>query len=206
MIGLVRLANVRECIESALRDGVQGDLVETGVWRGGTVIYMCAVLKTQCDRERQVWAVDSFGGLPEPDPAFPADAGDVHHTYTQLAVSRAEVEDNFRRYGLLDDRVRFLEGWFKDTLPTAPIGAIAVLRLDGDMYQSTWEALTHLYPKVSQGGWVIVDDYGAVDACRRAVDDYRDRHGITAILRRVDWTGVYWRVDDSSLAAEGQQY
>lgn len=192
MVGLARLANVRECIESVLADEVPGDLVETGVWRGGTAIYMRAVLRAHGDGQRRVWAADSFRGLPP--PTVPQDAGDIHHTFDHLAVSRADVEENFRKYGLLDEQVCFLEGWFADTLPSAPIEAIAVLRLDGDMYQSTWEALTYLYPRVSPGGWVIVDDYGAIAGCRQAVHDYRDRHGISAPIRDVDWTGVYWRV------------
>ena len=83
------------------------------------------------------------------------------------------VQANFRRYGLLDDRVKFLPGWFRDTLPVAPVERIAVLRLDGDMYESTHLALTHLYPKLSSGGFLIVDDYGALPNCRRAVEDFR---------------------------------
>lgn len=121
----------------------------------------------------------SFAGLPKPDPErFPADQGDQHWTQTRLAVSLEEVQDNFARYGLLDDRVRFLVGWFRDTLPAAPIERLAVLRMDGDMYESTWQALEYLYPKVSPGGFVIVDDFGAIQACRAAVEDYRARHDI----------------------------
>jgi O-methyltransferase len=86
-----------------------------------------------------------------------------------------------------------LKGWFRDTLPTAPIERIAVLRLDGDMYESTWEALTTLYPKVSLDGYTIIGDYNAVRACREAVDDYRRREGIADEITRFDWTGVFCR-------------
>jgi O-methyltransferase len=89
--------------------------------------------------------------------------------------------------------VVFLKGWFKDTLPTAPIERLAVLRLDGDMYSSTIEALTSLYPKLSPGGFCIIDDYGAIAGCKQAVDDFRREQGITAELQPVDWTGRYWR-------------
>ena len=75
----------------------------------------------------------------------------------------------------------------------APVHRIAVLRLDGDMYESTWQALTSLYPKLSPGGFVIVDDYGAIPACRSAVDAYRVEFGISEPLTEIDWTGVYWR-------------
>src|ERR1044072_2882529 len=85
-------------------------------------------------------------------------------------------------------------GWFSDTLPDAPIERLAVLRLDGDMYSSTWDALTALYAKVSPGGFVIVDDYHAVPGCKQAVDDFRPRHAIDAPLETIDWAGVFWRV------------
>ena len=110
-----------------------------------------------------------------------------------LRVSEDEVRETFRRYGLLDGQARFVKGWFRDTLRAAPIERLAVLRLDGDMYESTIEALHALYPKVSPGGFVIVDDYGAIPACRQATDDYRRAHGIDAPMTQVDWTGVWWR-------------
>ena len=96
------------------------------------------------------------------------------------------------RPALLDDQVRFLKGWFKDTLPTAPIAQLAVLRLDGDLYESTWDALTHLYPKLSQGGFVIIDDYNH-ESCQQAVHDYRTQHGVDAPILDIDRIGVYWR-------------
>jgi len=113
--------------------------------------------------------------------------------YPQLVVPLETVKANFAAYGLLDEQVRFLAGWFRDTLPAAPVKALAVLRLDGDLYESTILALESLYPKVSRGGFVIVDDYGAIPACRKAVDRYRSDYGITETLHVVDWTGVFWR-------------
>jgi O-methyltransferase len=194
MVGHLRLANVRSCIERVIEDGVPGDLLEAGVWRGGVGIYMCAVLAARGDTERLVWLADSFRGLPKPDvDRYPADEGDRHWTMDELAIPVEQVKANFERFGLLDERVRFLEGWFSDTLPTAPVERLAVLRLDGDMYESTMDTLVPLEPKVSSGGFVIVDDYGAVPACKQAVDDYRAEHGITAPIERIDWTGAYWR-------------
>ena len=194
MIGLKRLDNLQYCVEHVLEERIPGDLIETGVWRGGASIFMRAVLKAYGDAVRRVWVADSFCGLPEPDAArYPADAGDRHHTAPQLAVSLAEVRANFSRYRLLDDQVRFLPGWFNDTLPNAPIERLAVMRLDGDMYGSTMEALTHLYPKLSIGGYVILDDYGAVPGCREATEDFRAQQGITEPMERIDWTGVFWK-------------
>ena len=112
-----------------------------------------------------------------------------------LAVPEISVKGNFKRYGLLDDRVRFLAGWFKDTLPTAPIDRLSVMRLDGDLYESTIQALGSLYPRLSRHGFCIIDDYHAISACRQAVTDYRESHGIAAEITEIDGTGVFWRKD-----------
>jgi O-methyltransferase len=196
MIGVARLANVLDCTSRALADGIPGDLVETGVWRGGTAIYLRAILAAMEDHDRRVWACDSFEGLPEADAdRYPQDVPMRLHTFGQLAVGLEEVRANFARYGLLDDRVRFVQGWFRDTLPAlaGELGSIAVLRLDGDLYESTIDALTHLEPLVAPGGFVIVDDYGGIEACREAVTDYRAGAAIDAPIIPVDWTGVWWR-------------
>ena len=111
------------------------------------------------------------------------------------------VKENFQRYGLLDEQVRFVKGWFRDTLPHVPIERLAVLRLDGDLYESTIQALDGLYHKLSPGGFVIVDDYGNVPACRQAVDDFRAHEGITDLIMPIDWGGVYWRRSDSATPA-----
>lgn len=194
MIGLKRLDNLQYCIESVIRDGVPGDLIETGVWRGGATILMRAALKAYCVTDRKVWVADSFKGLPPPDiESYPQDTGDTHHTHDLLRVSVEQVKANFAKYGLLDGQVGFLEGWFKDTLPDAPIEQLAVMRLDGDMYSSTMDALKSLYPKLSVGGYVIIDDYGYWEPCRQAVHDYRAANGIIDPIHAVDWTGVFWR-------------
>ena len=194
MVGAKRLANLRFCVETVLRDGVAGDLVETGVWRGGASIFLRGLLAAHGVTDRVVWVADSFAGLPPPDSErYPADAGDDHWTRPELAVSLEQVQANFARYGLLDDQVRFLQGWFKDTLPAAPIESVAVARLDGDLYESTTDALSALWPRVSPGGFVVVDDYGAIDACRQATDEFRAREGITDELVQIDWTGYAWR-------------
>ena len=194
MIGRARLDNLEWCVVDALRRGVPGDLIETGVWRGGATILMRAVLAAYGDTHRTVWVADSFEGLPKPDAhRYPADAGDEHWTMSDLAVPVERVKENFARYGLLDEQVRFLVGWFRDTLPTAPISSLAVGRLAGDMNESTMDGLRHLYPKLSIGGFLIVDDYGAVEGCRAAVEDYRLEHGITEPIQTVDWTGVFWQ-------------
>lgn len=194
MIGLKRLDNLQSCIEDVLAKNVPGHLVEAEVWRGGASIFMRSVLKACEITDRLVWVVDSFSGLPPPNlEKYPMDAGDKTHTFAHLSVSLEQVKSNFSRYGLMDDQVRFLKGWFRDTLPTLSDQRWAIIRLDGDMYESTMDSLTHLYANLSSGGYIIIDDYGAISACRQAVHDYRDQHGIREEIRSIDWTGVFWQ-------------
>jgi O-methyltransferase len=193
MVGEARIDNLRTCIDDIVRSGVPGDLVEAGVWRGGASIWMKAVLRARGVRDRAVWACDSFEGLPPPDPANPADAEANWHSYKPLSVSLEEVTANFARYRLLDDDVKFVKGWFKDTLPGLHEQTWALIRLDGDMYESTMDGLKNLYPNLSPGGYIVIDDYSGVPACRQAVDEYRASHGIREPIKRIDWTGVYWQ-------------
>jgi O-methyltransferase len=193
MLGRERLDNIRRCIEDVLANDVPGDCIEAGVWRGGGSMFMRAVLDAHGAEGRKVWLADSFEGLPAPDPRYPADAGSTFHEAGNLAVSLEEVRDNFDRFGLLGDDVVFLKGWFSDTLPATSDETWSVVRLDGDMYESTIDAITSLYPNLSVGGWVIVDDYKTIESCRRAIDDYRAEHGITEPLQDADWQAVCWR-------------
>jgi hypothetical protein len=193
MIGRTRLDDIGYCVADVLARGVPGDLIETGVWRGGTTILMRAVLEAYGDEHRRVYVADSFEGLPPPDPGrYPADEGLFLNLVDALAVTVEDVRAGFERYGLLDDRSVFVNGWFRDTLPGLRGHRWSVVRLDGDLYESTTDALSNLYPGLSPGGWLVVDDY-AIDACRTAVTDYRREHGITAPLHRIDWTGVRWQ-------------
>ena len=194
MIGLRRLDDLDDCIAAVVADDIPGDLMECGVWRGGAAIFMRAALEARGDTDRRVWLADSFQGVCRPDPVvFPEDAGYHLWAMPALAVSREDVAANFERYGLLDDRVSFLKGWFRDTLPSAPVESLALLRLDGDMYESTFVALEALYDKVAPGGYVIIDDYGGFEPARLAVDDFRADHGIDEPIVWVDWTGIHWR-------------
>lgn len=194
MIGLKRLDNIEYCMRSILKEGIAGDFMETGVWRGGATILMRAILKEEAIEDRKVWLADSFEGLPKPNAKeYSWDRGNKLHELNLLNVSLDEVKENFKKYDLLDNQVCFLKGWFKDTLPTAPVKKLALLRLDGDLYESTILALEHLYPKLSKGGYLIVDDYNAFEYCQRAVDDYRAHHAITAPIVEIDGEAIYWQ-------------
>jgi hypothetical protein len=164
------------------------------VWRGGACILLRAVLNAYRVTDRRVWVADSFQGLPAPDAEkYPADADADYHEFPELSVSIETVRRNFEKYGLLDDQVVFLKGWFKDTLPNAPIERLSLLRLDGDLYESTIVALNSLYDKLSPGGYVIVDDYHIVSNCKRAVGDFFKARKITSALSEIDGVGVFWQ-------------
>lgn len=193
MVGRKRLDNIENCLAIIKKDDVPGDVAETGVWRGGASIFMKGCLTAWGMQNRTVWVADSFEGLPI--PSLPQDEG-YDGSVTKLpilAISVEDVQENFRRYDLLDDKVKFLKGWFRDTLHVAPIRELALLRLDGDLYESTMDALKALYDKVSPGGFIIVDDYNEIEPCRRAVLEFREQHGIKDPIEGIDWTGAYWR-------------
>lgn len=195
LVGRKRLDNLHRCIEDILESGVPGDFLEAGVWRGGCCIMMRAVLAAHDCRNRNVWLADSFAGLPPSarpeDQAYPMDSS----LLPVLAVPVEEVQKNFARFGLLDEQVKFLPGWFHESLPGSETGPLALLRIDCDLYESTMAVLDALYSRVPTGGWVIIDDYGILPPCRQAVDEFRGRHGITAELEPIDEHAVCWKVE-----------
>lgn len=189
MIGRLRMENVRAECERVIEENIPGDFIETGVWRGGACIMMRAVLAAYECADRKVIAADSFAGFPA---QVAADRNFTVGAVADFVVSLDDVKANFARYGLLDEQVVFLKGLFKDTLPKAPTERIALLRLDGDLYDSTRDGLTHLYGKLSAGGTLIADDYFLFEGQRQAIDEYRDAHGINEPIIRIDHFGGYW--------------
>lgn len=192
MIGRARLDSLHDCLDAISHDGLDGDLVECGVWRGGAAIFMRGFLHAHNITGKKVFMADSFAGLPksnEPDdPDLSADR------FPELAVSLQDVLENFALYDLLDDQVVPLEGWFCDTLPNAPIEKLALLRADGDLFTSTMDILENLYDKVVDGGFVIIDDYGVLPPCKRAVESFFAARGAPLPeFHPIDWSAVYWR-------------
>jgi len=192
MIGKRRLQNIHQCFLNVVSDNIPGDLIETGVWRGGACIYMKALVEVY-GQDRKVYVADSFKGLPNPDERYPQDANpEWVELRPHLAISKATVEENFKKYNLLDETVIFVEGWFEHSLAMANINRLAILRLDGDMYSSTIQVLDQLYDKVSSGGYIIIDDYN-LPSCCSAVSDFRARRNITAPIIPIDGCGSFWR-------------
>jgi len=189
MLGTRQLDHMQRCIRDVLDRNTPGDFIEAGVWRGGMVIFMRAVLKAYQNTDRKVWAADSFAGLPTVDQR--------HETFDwregDMAVSLEDVKNNFARYGLLDEQVAFLKGFFSESLPAAPIRHLSILRVDGDLYESTVDVLRNLYSLLSPGGYAIFDDYRNLPDCRRAIDEFRLAHGISEEIRRIDERAVYWQ-------------
>lgn len=186
-----------------------GDFVETGVYYGSTFMLMAKVVQ-KFNRGQRLWAADSFAGLPNEDPRetardmVPGTAGTASRSGHpgDYAASREVFESNLEANGLgnstTNPQIQVLQGFFNETLPSAPIQQIAFLRLDGDIYVSTMDALTSLYDKVSPGGYVYVDDYGSYMGCHHAVDDFRSQHGITDAMYQVSEGGaqfdaVWWK-------------
>jgi O-methyltransferase len=203
MVGLERLDDLQACVESVVGDGVEGDVIEAGAWRGGASILARATLDSLGEDGRTVWVADSFQGLPAPDPAFPADQH-LDLSYVDfLSVPVEEVQRHFARFGL-EHGVRFVEGFFGETLPHLRGHRWAVIRLDGDTYEATWVGLESLYPGLSQGGYVVIDDYGLIKECRTAVDEFRSRHGISEPIEHADWNGVRWRREDEPETSSGR--
>jgi O-methyltransferase len=194
MAGLMRLDDLQLCVESVVGDDIEGDLIEAGTWRGGASILMRATLDSLGADERTVWLADSFEGFPEADPdAFPEDAdGDDLSGLSFLAAPLEQVRGHFGRFGF-ERGVRFVPGFFSETMPSLRGGRWSVVRIDGDTYESTWLTLESLYPGLSTGGYLIIDDYQFVAECRRAVDQFRLEREIAEPLEPVDWSCVRWR-------------
>lgn len=207
MIGRQRLDGLHDCLERILAEGIPGDLMECGVWRGGACVLMAGVLKDHGITDRKVILADSFDGIPpssmQPDAHLRLDKS----VFPELAVSLEEVKTNFELYGLLSHQVHFLKGWFKETLQETPSAQLALLRLDGDLYESTMDALVALYDRVSPGGIVIIDDWGVLPPCRQAVEDYFAGRGeVVPEIQAMDWSGVWFKKPGEPAGVERRSY
>ena len=187
-----RLDNIEYCINEILENKIEGDFIETGVWRGGSCIFMRELLRINNITDKKVFVADSFEGMPKPKGKLD---GPDHSSFDSAKVSFERVKSNFEVFNLCNYQVIFIKGWFHESLPKANIKKLSLLRLDGDLYSSTMDSLNNLYKKVSKGGFVIVDDYNDWPECKRAVEDFRDKHSITSEIKIIDWTGIYWRVE-----------
>jgi predicted O-methyltransferase YrrM len=201
MLSLQRiLANVR-AIEHIVQKGIPGDIVECGVWRGGSSMAMALALLRLSDTGRTLWMYDTFQGMTDPTDADKSHGGiDAEELLNaakeheaperSLVLAYASLEDvrnNMRTTGYPMNRIRFVEGSVEQTIPGTLPGRIALLRLDTDWYESTRHELIHLYPRLSPDGILIIDDYGHWQGARKAVDEYLENS--RTFLSRIDYTG-----------------
>ncbi len=194
MAGLRRLRDLRGCVEDVVTDGVEGDLIETGCWRGGASIMMRATLDSLGAADRTLWVCDSFAGFPLPDlEQFPQDGFlEDLATFDFFSAPLEDVKQNFARFGV-DEGVEFVLGFFDETLPGMADKKFAIVRLDGDTYEATMLALDSLYSGLAVGGYLIIDDYALIDECKEAVADFRGRHGIEEPIEPIDGIAARWR-------------
>lgn len=201
LLDFERLSTLRRLVERIIAEGVPGSLVECGSWRGGSGALIGAVARR--DESRHVWLLDSWEGFPASTSDLDVASNGFVGTAGACAAPREDAE---RVLGLLHQRpeaVDLVQGWFEDSIPQVKerMGKIALLHLDGDLYQSTKTCLEELYPAVVPGGFVVIDDYGDWKGCRKAVDEYLSAHGIDVDLVEVDWTGVYFQKPDEPARA-----
>lgn len=191
MLGYKRLTNLEHLVIDVINSKTDGAFIETGVWKGGACM-LVKYLFNEFNIDKKVYVADSFNGLPMPNPEkYPKDLNDIHHTYDFLKISEEDVKNNFSSFNLLDDNVIFLKGWFSETLSKVN-DRFSIIRLDGDMYESTMDALVNLYDKLSINGYVIIDDF-SFTACAEAVNDFRKENNITDEMVRIDLSSVYWK-------------
>lgn len=198
MVGLRRLDDLQLCVETVVRDGVDGDLIEAGVWRGGASILIRATLDSLGGDDRTLWVADSFKGFPAPaehhvtaDRELESHMWEVHFPTSTVE----EVRSYFERFGC-DRGLRFVAGFFEDTMQGLRGRRWSLIRLDADTYQATRLALEALYPGLARGGYLILDDYFhplLPDSCRKAVDGFRRERAITEPIEQIDFTGARWR-------------
>lgn len=152
------------------------------------------IFQEQGVKNRKIWGYDSFEGLPPVNTeAFPADTAQYDISrYKALSVTQDQVRQLFQNWNVPMDDVNLVQGWFKDTLKNPEVQQIAALRLDGDYYESTIQALESLEPRVSDNGVIVIDDYEAFPGCKQAVDEYRAKKGIVDPIHNIDNIGCFW--------------
>lgn len=188
MIGLRRLDNLEACINSVISNNIPGAIVEAGVWKGGACIFANAVLN-ELGEKRNIYVCDIFDGT-FPKPLQECDEWTEKNDFSPLSITLKDVKKNFTQFGLLNDNLIFKEGWFSETLPsiTEPV---AILRIDGDTYQSTMDTLL-LEKNIPSGGFIIMDDW-AIASSRQAFLDYFKGQVTEADVIPVDSLSVYWK-------------
>jgi O-methyltransferase len=189
MVGIKRLQTLDRLVRQVDEQGVGGDVVECGTCNGGSAAILARVA-CRSPLGRHTWLLDSFAGLP---PASDRD-GAMALEYTGLCRGQADqVREVLRRVGVPEQAATLVRGWFHETLPTLAVERVALLHIDADWYDSVTVCLEHLYDRVQPGGFVVFDDYGYWEGCRRAWHNFATARGLQVALTPVDGIGVYFQ-------------
>ena len=193
-----RLYVLCKSVEYIVKNNIPGDFVECGVWRGGSMMAVAHTLLRLGDTSRRLYLFDTFEGMPKPgekDISFRGE--DASITWRELNrgdangwcyASLEEVRRNMLSLGYEADKIHFVKGTVEQTLPSAAPDSIAMLRLDTDWYTSVRHELDHLFPRLTRGGVIIVDDYGHWEGARQATDEYIKEHNLPLLFNRIDYT------------------
>jgi O-methyltransferase len=201
LTSIERMYALYKAVEYVIQTGIPGDFAECGVWRGGSVMMMALAAQRFGDVSRTLWLYDTFSGMTAPTSEDVQTMTGVA-AVDVLAASPKTRDDpfwgvaphdvvarNLAATGYPSSAIRYVVGDVMDTLPAVQPDQLALLRLDTDWHESTRHELTHLYPRLSQGGVIIIDDYGYWSGARKAVDDFFDAEPKRPLLSRIDFTG-----------------
>ncbi len=199
MTSMERLFALRRSVEYIVKWSIPGDIVECGVWKGGSMMAVALTLIELGATDRKLYLFDTFEGMSSPTAVDRDSSGEAAVDLLQRADKKTSKVwgycplDAVRRAmhdtGYDDDKVLFVKGKAEETIPNYAPKEIAILRLDTDWYESTYHELKHLYPRLSVGGVLIIDDYGHWEGAKRAVDEYIDQQNLRLLLHRIDYTG-----------------
>ena len=196
-----RLYGLIEAVKYISKNKIAGDIVECGVWRGGSMMAIANTLLSLNDTQRNLYLFDTFEGMTEPDISKDIDTNNMDaHTYLNNNKKSEEdfiwayapldsVKNNLHSTGYPKENINFIKGKVEETLPYNEIKEIALLRLDTDWYTSTKHEMQTLFPLIKKGGVLIIDDYGHWEGAKQAIDEYIQENNIMILLNRLDYSG-----------------
>jgi O-methyltransferase len=200
MTSPARIVTLIRATEYIVKNNIEGDFVECGVWKGGSVGACVLTLNQLSENNRKIWLFDTFEGMNTPSEVdydingkLASDRLDVEDKETSWIWAKAQldaVKNNVYSFGYPTEKIDFIKGLVEETLISNEIPEkISLLRLDTDWYESTKIELEVLYPRLVSGGVLIIDDYGHWNGCRKAVDEFFDSMEFSPFLNRIDYTG-----------------